>query len=57
MDTGLRAALEEPNASNTSIKAYLDAHQGAETLREQALRMVERGETSWDELERITVNL
>ncbi len=57
MDAGLRAALEEPNASNTSIKAYLDAHQGEETLRHQALRLVEEGETSWDEFERITVNL
>ena len=57
MDAGLRAALEDPNASNTSIKAYLDAHQGEETLRHQALRLVESGETSWDEFERITVNL
>ena len=57
MDAGLRAALEAPDASNTSIKAYLDAHQGDGTLRHQALRLVEAGETSWDEFERITVNL
>ena len=57
MDPGLRAALEDPNVSNTGIKAYLDAHQGDGTLRHQALRLVEAGETSWDEFERITVNL
>lgn len=57
MDAGLRAALEDPNASNTSIKAYIDAHQGDGTIQRQAQRLVEAGETSWDEYERITINI
>ena len=57
MDAGLRAVLEAPNASNTTIQEYMESHQNTANIAGQALTYVSRGITSYEEFERVTINI
>ena len=57
MDNGLRAAMEAPDATITSIQEYLNNNPPDSTLAGRAMRLVLDGETSWDEFERISINI
>lgn len=57
MDAGLRAVLEAPNASNTTIQEYVDSHQNTANIAGQALTLVGSGVTSYEEFERVTINI
>ena len=57
MDAGLRAVLEAPNASNTTIQEYVDSHQNTANIAGQALTLVSSGVTSYEEFERVTINI
>ncbi len=57
MEPGLRAVLEAPNASNTTIQEYVDNHQTTANIAGQALTLVSEGITSYEEFERVTLNL
>ena len=54
---GLRAVLESPDASNTTIQEYVDAHQTTANIAGQALTLVSGGITSYEEFERVTLNI
>ena len=57
VDAGLRAVLEAPDASNTTIQEYVDSHQTTANIAGQALTLVSSGVTSYEEFERVTLNL
>ena len=57
MEPGLCAVLEAPDASNTSIRAYIEEHQNKANIAGQALELLNDGVTSYEEFERITLNL
>ena len=57
VDAGLRAVLESPDASNTTIQEYVDAHQTTANIAGQALTLVSGGITSYEEFERVTLNI
>lgn len=57
MDTGLRTIMESPTASTTAIQEYVRKHHGGQTISSMTMGMVLKGETSWSEFERVTVNI
>ncbi len=57
LDTGLRAIMESPNASTSAIQEYVREHHGSQTISSMTMGMVLKGETSWAEFERVTVNI
>ena len=57
MEPGLCAVLEAPDASNISVRAYIEEHQDMVNIARQALELLNDGVTSYEEFERITLNL
>jgi type II secretory ATPase GspE/PulE/Tfp pilus assembly ATPase PilB-like protein len=57
MEPGLCAVLEAPDASNISVRAYIEEHQNMVNIAGQALELLNDGVTSYEEFERITLNL
>ena len=57
MDAGLRAVLEDPDASNTSIREYVEKNQDMANIAGEALTLVSEGVTSYEEFERVTLNM
>jgi type II secretory ATPase GspE/PulE/Tfp pilus assembly ATPase PilB-like protein len=57
MDSGLRAAMEAPDATITSIQEYLNTNPPDSSLAGRTMQLVLSGETSWEEFERININI
>ena len=57
MDKGLRAAMEDANATITSIQEYLNSNPADSSLAARTMQLVLDGETSWDEFERVNINI
>ena len=57
MDSGLRAAMEKADATITSIQEYLNSNPADSSLAARTMQLVLDGETSWDEFERVNINI
>ena len=57
MDDDLRRVLETPGSTITDVKDYVEAHLGTDAMGSRIMSLVIKGETSWEEYERATVNL
>lgn len=57
MDAGLCAVLEAPDASNTTIRAYVEKNNNMANIAGQALMLVGEAVTSYEEFERVTLNI
>ena len=57
MDEDLRRVLEKQGCTIADVKDHVDAHLGTDSLGSRIMSLVIKGETSWEEFERATINL
>lgn len=57
MDDDLRRVLEKPGCTITDVKDHVESRPGTDFLGSRIMSLVVKGETSWEEYERLMVNL